>query len=159
MKILYQSICIFLLFTSSVTAQDYQCVHEGRTALFFKENDYISALKIDSIAVDNSDSVYYKKGDTEWGTPLIITSVEPANKYVPGIKIYPNPAKDILNIDLEFMRENLGYKIFNLLGEKTILSGNITTDSQSIDISQLPDGIYLLHLMDQTFPFIKTETP
>jgi hypothetical protein len=36
--------------------------------------------------------VYYKKGDEEWGTPLVIVGVDEA-KTLHDVKVYPNPAR------------------------------------------------------------------
>ena len=42
--------------------------------------------------------VYYKKGPTTWGTPLIITDVKNIEKD-DNIKVYPNPATDFVTIE------------------------------------------------------------
>jgi hypothetical protein len=57
------------------------------------------------------------------------------------INIWPNPASERLNIDVE-SDAALNYQIFNLSGEK-ILEGIIKS---SVDISGLAAGIYIIHV-------------
>ena len=70
--------------------------------------------------------------------------------------LYPNPAKDILNINTNFGMIKPTYRITNLLGQ-VITSGTI--ENNSINISSLKKGIYLIELSDEeeifTQKFIK----
>lgn len=66
--------------------------------------------------------------------------------------IYPNPAKEFLTIDGVDLDS---YKILNLLGE-VILKGKLNENSNSIDISYLNSGVYLINLNDKAIKrFIK----
>ena len=60
------------------------------------------------------------------------------------LKIYPNPAKNLLNIEANDLE--LNYKLMNL-SSATVLSGKIA-DKRSIDVSQISKGIYLLCLFN-----------
>lgn len=74
-----------------------------------------------------------------------ITSVE---DYLKGstIKIFPNPTSSELRISgLSKITE---YAIINNIGA-TILKGNLS-DSQSIDVSSLADGMYILNIQDRS---------
>jgi hypothetical protein len=51
-----------------------------------------------------------------------------------SIVIYPNPSTDVINIASIY---DLTISVYNMLGEKLI-----TTQSNRIDISSLPDGVY-----------------
>ena len=58
-------------------------------------------------------------------------------------KVYPNPVKDILTIELPEAMQGLTLEVFNMLGQKVkefILLDNI----QHLDLSELTQGIYLL---------------
>ncbi|SHJ35968.1 T9SS type A sorting domain-containing protein [Flavobacterium haoranii] len=59
------------------------------------------------------------------------------------IEIYPNPTKNILNIIN--LSENCEYTIFNIMGSK-VLYGKVTRESNSIDLSELQSGYYILNL-------------
>ncbi|MGB4229295.1 MAG: T9SS type A sorting domain-containing protein, partial [Bacteroidales bacterium] len=64
--------------------------------------------------------------------------------------IYPNPVKNILNINWDDkINRQLNIKIFNLTGQ-LVLETNIEKDNknQYIDLSTLPSNIYLIKLTD-----------
>jgi len=69
------------------------------------------------------------------------------------LSVYPNPATDILTISGEKTVEN--FKIMNLTGQ-VVLQG---TNSNSIDVSTLESGVYVIQLDDsnrrKTMRFIK----
>jgi hypothetical protein len=62
-----------------------------------------------------------------------------------SIEIYPNPTKNIINIIN--LTENCEYTIFNIMGSE-VLSGNVSQDSNSIDLSELQSGYYILNLIN-----------
>ncbi|MEM9338477.1 MAG: S8 family serine peptidase [Bacteroidota bacterium] len=61
-------------------------------------------------------------------------------------EIYPNPVIDNL-LNVTASKEGLSYKVVNTLGQ-VILSGNLK--GQSIDVSHVSSGIYMLELSDAT---------
>lgn len=60
------------------------------------------------------------------------------------IKIYPNPANSVLNIELE-NSQNSSYQLVNILGE-VITNGNLNETSNTINTSTLANGVYILKL-------------
>ncbi len=64
--------------------------------------------------------------------------------------LYPNPAVDIININPNFGAIQTKYRITNLLGQ-VITSGSIRNNS--INVSALKTGIYLLELTDDEETF------
>ena len=68
--------------------------------------------------------------------------------------VYPNPSKGIL-----FVKTCHGaslqseYRIVNILGE-TISSEKIISENQEVDVSNLPNGIYLLKIHDKFLKFV-----
>ena len=71
-----------------------------------------------------------------------------------GIKVYPNPARDFVNIASD--KKISSIEIFSLTGQ---LIKTVEKDSKQVDISELKRGIYLLRLKsegsDQSFKIIK----
>ncbi|MCC9020099.1 zinc-dependent metalloprotease [Flavobacterium lipolyticum] len=65
------------------------------------------------------------------------------------IILYPNPVKDILTIS---NMENEEYAIYNLTGQQ-ILTGR--TQTGQIDVSTLPNGLYIIRIKNSSKPFIK----
>ncbi len=75
------------------------------------------------------------------GSPLAIRE----NQRNPGIRIYPNPFKDMLYItdtNPEILPFNI--RICNSLGE-TVYQKVISNENEAIDLSGLPSGIFLLN--------------
>ena len=68
--------------------------------------------------------------------------------------VYPNPSKGIIFVktchNASLQSE---YRIINLLGE-TISSGKISSETQKVDVLDLPDGIYLLKIHDKFLKFV-----
>lgn len=61
---------------------------------------------------------------------------------------YPNPTSGIFNIECE--NKNLSgcsFCIYNELG-KLLISNNLAKSNNTIDLSNLPDGIYFFHLIE-----------
>ena len=52
-----------------------------------------------------------------------------------------------------FVEKYPEYRIINLLGE-TISSGKISSETQKVDVLDLPDGIYLLKIHDKFLKFV-----
>lgn len=61
------------------------------------------------------------------------------------IKVYPNPASDILNIDWNKITGNKNLQIYNSIGQVVYVSNEIN-DKSTIDIKDLPQGVYLIKL-------------
>lgn len=69
-----------------------------------------------------------------------------------AVKIYPNPAKDLIVIDnLSFT--HLPFTIYNLIG-KQVVSG-LWFNGQPVDVSTLPAGIFIVKIGDYHVKFIK----
>ncbi|MES2558828.1 MAG: serine hydrolase [Bacteroidota bacterium] len=66
----------------------------------------------------------------------------------PKIRVYPNPAHDLLFIELS-SNEPFSASIFNMLGAE-VLSGH-----NNLDISNLPEGIYLLQINTATHTYTR----
>lgn len=72
-----------------------------------------------------------------------------------AIAVYPNPAKHTLSIDLKYNKMNCSYLIINNIG-KVILEGNLTQNTNEINVERLQNGVYQLVINNhQTIKFIK----
>ena len=69
--------------------------------------------------------------------------------------LYPNPAKHSLCIESE-IRKDQTFVIVNLLGEN-IRSGTLNEQIETLDISSLPQNVYILRIGNESLKFIKTE--
>lgn len=62
------------------------------------------------------------------------------------MSVYPNPANDVLNIDLGIVKENTEIKITDLIGRKIL----VTEYKSQIDISFLEKGIYFISIQQDS---------
>jgi hypothetical protein len=71
-----------------------------------------------------------------------------------SIRLFPNPAIDILNVEIN---EELGSRHFVILGAdgKEMIKGKMTGRKMSIPISDLSQGIYFFKLGDAVIAFSK----
>ena len=69
--------------------------------------------------------------------------------------IYPNPTNGVLFVETVCTPslQNQTYSITNLMGQ-TLLIGQITTETQRIDVSSLPQGMYFITFTGETRKFM-----
>ena len=69
--------------------------------------------------------------------------------------VYPNPTNNILFVQTlrATSLPNQTYRITNLMGQ-TLLTGQITAETQQIDVSDLPQGMYFITIGDTTRKFV-----
>jgi Secretion system C-terminal sorting domain/Carbohydrate esterase, sialic acid-specific acetylesterase len=69
-----------------------------------------------------------------------------------GMSIYPNPSNGLFNIDSKIDWKNSTIEIYNLLGQ-FIKKGsvNVFDDVKKIDLSDLPEGEYMLRIRTDNF--------
>ena len=72
------------------------------------------------------------------------------------ITVYPNPTNSILFVETRLIASQPAqtYRITNLMGQ-TCLTGNISAETQQIDISNLPAGMYFISMNETTQKFVK----
>ena len=69
-----------------------------------------------------------------------------------SIRVYPNPTADMLIIDGADAKQEI--EIYSINGTK-VLSAQSQEGTNTIQVTQLPNGVYLLRLADETFKLIK----
>lgn len=67
--------------------------------------------------------------------------------------MFPNPASDILNINLSDFTAEANAEIYNVLGS-LVATHKITGDALRIDISALPAGVYYLRMGNRVSSFV-----
>lgn len=120
------------------------------------------SMSVDSTAI--GDSVYVHQ-NTNTATakahphPVAKTLPKPATVMVKNnITVYPNPAQDIVRIVNESGEAIDKCSLYDLLGKEQAVE--VSHNKQSINISQLAAGVYLLHIYckgnETVFRIIKT---
>jgi len=67
-----------------------------------------------------------------------------ADNQISGFKVYPNPVKDILNIEFSEILSNVNVKIYTMQGQEVYSKQHIES-GLSIDVSNFASGIYLIN--------------
>jgi hypothetical protein len=70
-----------------------------------------------------------------------------------SLKAYPNPAKEVLHVEGISKVENL--HLYNLTGSELSVSYSKEDNGLQLSIGNLPQGIYLLQINNQTIKFQK----
>ena len=87
-------------------------------------------------------AVYESQGCEMFSEPILcqVTSVD---ENTPQALFYPNPTSGVLNIHVKDMRQ---LTVINVMGQ-TMMTQNINNDEVTIDLSTLPNGIYLVTIV------------
>jgi Secretion system C-terminal sorting domain len=128
----------------------------GATTITFYANTLKSSGSYqDSLIMDNfPDGIYFvslkPKHRSGLSQKIIKTSATsiPKTDSFNNLKVYPNPLKDMLKIELnDFGAANLTLDLLNGIGE-VIISKAYSESQNEIDLSSLPKGIYILRIRD-----------
>jgi len=132
-------------FNQDISSWDVSNVNEMEY-MFYKTlgfNQDISSWCVTNIVSEPSDfsteSPLIESNKPVWGS-CSTASVEDQNQL--NVSIYPNPTSDIVNIEGNYSQ--LKVVVYDILG-KQVIKESITN---SIDISQLEKGVYILQLSD-----------
>ncbi len=69
------------------------------------------------------------------------------------LTVYPNPVNGVLFVRTHAVRPYEEYRITNLMGQ-TLMTGNINEETQQIDVTNLPQGMYFITIGDMTQKFV-----
>jgi hypothetical protein len=70
-----------------------------------------------------------------------------------AVMVYPNPTDGVLNVRLPQCDSPTEYRICNLLGQ-VLLQGQITGETQRIDVTGLAEGMYFITVGEGTRKFV-----
>ena len=103
------------------------------------------------------DELVFKPGDED--CDAIYSEVHGVDEDSPSTSsgafaVYPNPTNGVLTIHHSAFRiHHSAFRITNLMGQ-TVLSGNITAETQQINVSSLPKGMYFITFTGETRKFV-----
>jgi len=79
---------------------------------------------------------------TYFNAPTAITNISSGNA---GLKLYPNPTTNTLNIDLVNIQGSAAtIAVTDMMGQ-TVIKQSVTTSSANIDVTNLPAGCYIVN--------------
>jgi len=108
------------------------------------------------------DALLYHNGDED--CDAIYSDIHGVDEDGPStglgtLVVYPNPTNGVLTVSVRLPQcdspttGQTEYQISNLMGQ-TLLQGNISAETQQIDISTLPAGMYFISVGKQTEKFV-----
>ncbi len=102
---------------------------------------------------EENSLVYYKKGESVWGTPLIITN------FLESIidqefQIYPNPTSEIFYINTSIKNVPYLIELYDISG-RIIISQNVQKEEFNLNTEEYTKGIYFYKITDKN-NYIKT---
>ena len=102
----------------------FQQIQNGLTSYYYVDDVYVA----DSVSYINS-----------------LKELDPDSYRDKKIKIYPNPANEILTIEINNLQalQELDFQVLNSVG-KQIIKGTINSKKYILDVSAYPKGIYFL---------------
>lgn len=134
----------------------------------FSEGFYLAGMtnSLTGISTPGAFQETYAGDSSPWADALFIARFEEAPLAVAdigrcgsGIKLYPNPAKESINLQFDDCTVAQDYKgvIFNYLGQQIFTFKAKTADHFDLDINELPSGLYHIqielknHILSETF--------
>ncbi|WP_305982142.1 alpha-amylase family glycosyl hydrolase [Roseivirga thermotolerans] len=117
-----------------------------RLAFVFRNAD--GSRKGTGTAGDFEHGVVLENGDILYDVPVLkqITGLE---EELPGFRYYPNPASGIIHFDGEIPGQIKGLELRTLKGEVVVHQSVANNSLSPLDISELPNGLYLLRIITE----------
>jgi hypothetical protein len=104
------------------------------------------------------DKLVFKNGEKD--CDAIFSEIhgidEPTYEHVVAqFDLYPNPTNGVLFVETRLIASLQGqtYRVTNLTGQ-TVLTGSLNAETQQIDVSGLPEGMYFITVSGETRKFI-----
>jgi Secretion system C-terminal sorting domain len=110
-----------------------------------KEMKKLYAMIMDSLPPDTLLSVPVKMSDRVKIDTVSITQEIDPDDFEMFSKVYPNPATDELNIELQ-QKENVKYTLSDITG-KAVANGELNDSVNKVNVNALQNGIYVLTLV------------
>jgi len=153
MKKLLLGIVILLLGTLPILAQTEVTLHfYNNGSQDFTVSEY-GKIYFDNgyLYIDEGTSTPYSFEVANIQKMLFSHTLDIEDIATDDLRIYPNPASTYLKI--ESNREQNHYQIFSMEGR--ILQTGVCKNGESIGLSTLPQGLYLINVDGQTFKITK----
>lgn len=136
-----------LLSSSNVTIQKSKNRGTTSESITYNASAGTLYLKVNSFNGASNASLCYTLNVSAPNGIHVSAGTNEAAKVQSGIKLYPNPAKDIININLDKIEKNSTLRIFDLYG-KVVLTKTVSTLNTNIDVKQLPAGLYFVKVYE-----------
>ena len=103
-----------------------------------------SAASLSVIYAKGSSTSYAYHGGNRGFTTLSVTLGIPENKLL-SFEMYPNPASDVLNVQLPTGTEKAEVSVFDYTG-RLVSSKTISSNDSTLDVQNISKGIYIIRV-------------
>ena len=110
-------------------------------------NDHVFSASAGSLSViyaKGSSTSYAYHGGNRGFTTLSVTLGIPENKLL-SFEMYPNPASDVLNVQLPTGTEKAEVSVFDYTG-RLVSSKTISSNDSTLDVQNISKGIYIIRV-------------
>jgi hypothetical protein len=135
-------------FVQSTTTSSFK-LDTGAESLFKADPVFLEEVAgtgVVKIVISSTTIAGYEDTITFTVTALPL-SVKKVNKHSTQLKVFPNPAKDVIQVEMS-SRQPATIEVYNVLGAKVKTITHKGDDYAKIDINDLPKGVYLLRIND-----------
>jgi len=95
-----------------------------------------------------ADPIGYHGEMEDYTVNIVLATSVKENSIKEEVSIYPNPAKDVINVRHSF-RESIPYQIFDIYGREVNI-GRLDQNTSSINVSDLETGQYVLIIQEES---------
>ena len=123
--------------------------HGEITAFYYSDNFENMTFTFDPYAMDSQGDMNVLLSDILRFYEEILSDVDETNGKIKSLKLYPNPALDILNIEFALIGEGKVLLIDilgNVLRQKYFSSTGNSLISTQLSVSDIPGGVYFLRV-------------
>src|SRR5262249_36566264 len=85
-----------------------------------------------------------QNGCTELSGAIQVTLTGLADNTALPLEVFPNPTSDMLHVNVPSVLKGTAYSVYDGLGN-LMLTGNIDNEHLSLNVQNLPRGIYMLY--------------
>ena len=123
-------------------------------SLLFSTNGAAPGFSQAIVKIDNGVDII----ESSFRAEVSLTGVEEIIELEKEFLVYPNPARNFLNIDFVNYEEVHFVEIYNMLGkvvERSMVEN--TAETKKIDVSSLSEGMFFISLLDNNNQLIETK--
>lgn len=131
----------------------HQYAAPGTYAVCLTVTDSIcTSTYCDTLGMDANGNLIYKGTNTGFSLRVLNpNTIGVEENHLSGLSIYPNPAKDVLNISGDFLTEkSTQIEIMDMTGRTVARYGGEAVASGRLEVSHLPRGLYIINITNKT---------
>lgn len=106
-----------------------------------------------SMTIPNKAHIFFDANadvETPFATSTFVVCVGITEMKNQDLKVFPNPASDLINLNFDWnSNHQYSYLLFDAIGQMIISNQNLTANKINLS-ADLPKGIYLLEILDNT---------